>query len=501
MAKYSIADKDLNLVVLRYLLDSGFKHSAFCFENELRENGCGVDGDTISFATLKTIMQNSIRHKVLEPNASNLLTRQSDTDTDEDFSFLKPMDIIKEDANELKEIIKKRREKEKDEVEEKQGLEQADISPDSRSLSCKTSRSDLTILEGHTSWATVCAWSPTDSLLASGSSDWTTRIWRIPHGHCGSGEQKSPSSFVLKHFKTGKIRDASEERDLPSLAWNGDGSLLATGSCDFLARIWGCDGESITTLDKHKGSVSSLKWNENGDFLLSGSYDRTAVVWDTKTWQRKQRFKYHSDKVYDVDWMNNDTFATCSKDRKIYVWQIGEDIPIRKFSGHKHEVYAIKWDPTGSLLASCSGDKTVKIWRIDEQKHLYDFREHTELVRTISWRPPGPNGANNSNQQAVLASASFDSTIKLWDVGQGRLLNSLNVHRDAIYTIAFSPNCEYLASGGADQCLHIWSVKEGKIVKIRRMNVSIFAVCWNREGDKIAASLASGAVCVVDFRY
>lgn len=69
--------------------------------------------------------------------------------------------------------------------------------------------------------------------------------------------------------------------------------------CCFLlfAFLWcglKCAGELITTLDKHKGPLSSLKWNENGDFLLSGSFDRTAVVWDTKTWQRKQRFKYHS---------------------------------------------------------------------------------------------------------------------------------------------------------------------------------------------------------------
>lgn len=48
------------------------------------------------------------------------------------------------------------------------------------------------------------------------------------------------------------------------------------------------------TLIKHKGPIFSLKWNKKGDFLLSGSVDKTAIVWDTKTWECKQQFEFHS---------------------------------------------------------------------------------------------------------------------------------------------------------------------------------------------------------------
>jgi WD40 repeat protein len=47
-------------------------------------------------------------------------------------------------------------------------------------------------------------------------------------------------------------------------------------------------------LFKHKGPIFSLKWNKKGDFLLSGSVDKTAIVWDTKTWECKQQFEFHS---------------------------------------------------------------------------------------------------------------------------------------------------------------------------------------------------------------
>lgn len=131
-------------------------------------------------------------------------------------------------------------------------------------------------------------------------------------------------------------------------------------------------GELKQTLFKHKGPIFSLKWNKKGDFLLSGSVDKTAIVWDTKTWECKQQFEFHSGIIsmldclfltdlsffiaidlfdwiqpklaytcfyvaptLDVDWRNNSSFATCSTDNMIYVCKIGEQRPVKAFSGHE----------------------------------------------------------------------------------------------------------------------------------------------------------------------
>lgn len=74
------------------------------------------------------------------------------------------------------------------------------------------------------------------------------------------------------------------------------------------------------------------------------------------------------------------------------------------------------------------------------------------------------------------------------------------LEREPVYSVAFSPNGEYLASGSLDKSVHIWSLKEGKIVKTYTGNGGIFEVCWNKEGDKIAACFANNTVCVLDFR-
>ncbi|XP_027361139.1 WD40 repeat-containing protein HOS15-like isoform X1 [Abrus precatorius] len=375
--------------------------------------------------------------------------------------------------------------------------EPMDICTTSTSQPCEIPGSDVTVLEGHTSEVCACAWSPTGSLLASGSGDSTARIWTIAEGRCKSGSQDGPLNvLVLKHVR-GKTNEKSN--DVTTLDWNGEGTLLATGSYDGQARIWTTNGNLRSTLSRHKGPIFSLKWNKKGDYLLTGSCDQTAIVWDVKAEEWKQQFEFHSGPTLDVDWRNNVSFATSSTDTMIHVCKIGEDHPIKTFAGHRNEVNCIKWDPTGSLLASCSDDSTAKIWSMKQDKCLHDFREHSKDIYTIRWSPTGP-GTSNPNKKLVLASASFDSTIKLWDVELGKLIYSLNGHRDRVYSVAFSPNGEYLASGSPDKSIHIWSLKEGKIIKNYTGDGGIFEVCWNKEGDKIAACFANNTVRVLDFR-
>ncbi|ONK60026.1 uncharacterized protein A4U43_C08F13430 [Asparagus officinalis] len=554
----TITSEELNFLVFRYLQESGFTHAAFALGYEAGINRSPIDGNLIPPGALVTFVQKGVQYIELEANLEG-----GNPAYEDDFSLLQPLDIITKDVDELQRIIKEKkaklqkeqdaekdlgrerererqerdkdRDREKEKVEKDKELERErekdkqpeehknmdiveecedkvkvkinqngviagpepmDITPSAPSVACAISISDVTVLEGHSSEVFACAWSPTGSLLASGSGDSTARIWTIPDGPCGSSMQNLPPRVqVLKHFK-GRLE---KSKDVTTLDWNGEGSLLATGSYDGQARIWSKDGELKNTLTKHKGPIFSLKWNKKGDYLLSGSVDKTAIVWDTRTWEYKQQFEFHSAPTLDVDWRNNVSFATCSTDSTIYVCKIGENRPLKVFAGHQGEVNAIKWDPTGSLLASCSDDWTAKIWSLKQDKCVHDFKEHQKEIYTIRWSPTGP-GTNNPNQQLLLASASFDSSIKLWDVELGRLVYSLNGHRQPVYSVAFSPNGQYLASGSLDQCLHIWSVKEGKLLKTYSGGGGIFEVCWNKEGDKIAACFSNNTVCVMDFR-
>jgi WD40 repeat protein len=97
----------------------------------------------------------------------------------------------------------------------------------------------------------------------------------------------------------------------------------------------------------------------------------------------------------------------------------------------------------------------------------------------------------------ALKSVLLPSGGKAWSFGNH---SSWHACSEPVYSVAFSPNGEYLASGSFDKCLHIWSVKDGSLVKTYRGSGGIFEVCWNREGDKVAACFSNNTVCVLDFR-
>lgn len=60
-------------------------------------------------------------------------------------------------------------------------------------------------------------------------------------------------------------------------------------------------------------------------------------------------------------------------------------------------------------------------------------------------------------QLVTLCSASFDSTVRLWDVERGVCIHTLTKHQEPVYSVAFSPDGKHLASGSFDKCVHIWN--------------------------------------------
>lgn len=213
----------------------------------------------------------------------------------------------------------------------------------------------------------------------------------------------------------------------------------------------------------------------------------------------RQQFCFHTAPTLDVDWRDTRTFATCSTDRTIQYCALGEERPRRTFTGHTDEVNAIKWDAMGTLLASCSDDGTAKIWNPDKDSFVQNLCEHTKEIYTIQWSPTGP-GTDNPNKPVHLASASFDATVKLWDVECGKSIYTLSRNDESVYSVAFSPSGEYLASGSLAGHLCIWSVKDGALIKTYQGSGDIFEVAWNHSENKIAACYSTNVVTILDFR-
>ena len=371
------------------------------------------------------------------------------------------------------------------------------LPPNADDVETNTPPNQILKLEMHESEVFMCAWNPifTD-LIATGSGDASARIWQV------GGIKAAAGLTTVKLLPHGSDPRDRKNKDVTTLEWSSDGTLLATGSYDGVARVWARNGALIHTLRGHTGPIFSLKWNKQGNFLLSGSYDKTTIVWDVSgsTGFVEQQFTEHQAPALDVDWKDNLTFASCSTDKTVHICRVGVSRPLKVYVGHADEVNAVKWDPSGRYLASCSDDCTAKIWDVesDRKDPLYDLKDHEQEIYTVKWSPTGP-GSKNPQKKSLLATASFDGSVRLWSVDDGSCYRVFNRHKDSVYSVAFAPSGDYLASGSLAGQMYIWDIEKKKHIKSYKGKGDIFEVAWNKEESRVAACFSSNVVAIVDF--
>lgn len=92
---------------------------------------------------------------------------------------------------------------------------------------------------------------------------------------------------------------------------------------------------------------------------------------------------------------------------------------------------------------------------------------HQKLVNHVSFSPDG----------RLVASASFDNSVKLWDGNTGKFIASLRGHVAPVYQVCWSSDSRLLISSSKDTTLKIWDLKTKKI----KLDLPghIDEVCWN----------------------
>ncbi|MFJ9815928.1 AAA family ATPase [Streptomyces sp. NPDC101151] len=126
--------------------------------------------------------------------------------------------------------------------------------------------------------------------------------------------------------------------------------------------------------------------------------------------------------------------------------------------GHTGAVYLTSFSPDGKTLATASYDRTVRLWNVADRSRPRPLGKpltgHRSWVSSAVFSPDGH----------TLASAGDDGTIRLWDVTDpahpAPLGRPLTGHKSTIYLVAFSPDGRTLASASEDRTVRLWDVAD-----------------------------------------
>ncbi|SCV69775.1 BQ2448_1169 [Microbotryum intermedium] len=300
-------------------------------------------------------------------------------------------------------------------------------------------------LPGHTDRAWQVSWSPSAPLLASCSSDKSIRFYSYtpPRSTASSSSPSSPPP----RFSFSSSIPSAHPRTIRSLSFSPTGQTLTTASFDSTVGVWS------SSTDKDDNEQTSTEWETAGDSLEGHESECKAAQWSS----------------------DGSLLASCSRDKSVWVWEgalaEGESKPwwnpllglgtLQADSG----IALLFWY---SYLRSATSSPSHGIHKT---RYVFPETQEIEISPLTVLRTP--------NHTKLLASASYDDTIKLYAADpyddEWSCVYTLVGHTSTVWAISFSPCGTYLASAGDDRTIKIWQrspktspVETGQIGEAKR---------------------------------
>ena len=339
------------------------------------------------------------------------------------------------------------------------------------------------ILSGHTNWVTSLAFGPGEvgengaapPVLASGSTDGTVRLWRPGEG----------LAFRLPDGKPVK-----------AVAITPPGSWLAAAGNGGAVYMWNLDDVSdpvdpavpaaLPMGSERPGMIFALAFSPDGTRLAAAARNGTFLVWDinlddpSRTPPPRGFGQAVAEDEFDDRiecspnlspllnpqmWSvafspDNRTIAAGDSNGVIHVVDLdAEGAPsILELEGHAGGIGSLAFSRDGAWLASASCDTTVRLWasgvsgfaEAQQSGSARVLRGHDEAVLAVGFSADG----------RLLASGSQDQTIRLWELDQPEDdPGVLGGREEWVRAVAFSPDGKTLAASSADATIRLWTVQ------------------------------------------
>ncbi|CAN7104170.1 unnamed protein product [Brassica rapa subsp. narinosa] len=252
-----------------------------------------------------------------------------------------------------------------------------------------------------------------------------------------------------------------------------------------------------------RSKLSCLSWNKHEkNHIASSDYEGIVTVWDVTTRQSLMEYEEHEKRAWSVDFSRTEPsmLVSGSDDCKVKVWCTRQEASVLNID-MKANICCVKYNPGSSNF--------IAVGSADHHIHYYDLRNISQPLHVFSGHKKAVSYVKFlSNNE--LASASTDSTLRLWDVKDNLPVRTFRGHTNEKNFVGLTVNSEYLACGSETNEVYVYHKEITKPVTSHRFgsldmeeaeeeagSYFISAVCWKSDSPTMLTANSQGTIKVL----
>jgi platelet-activating factor acetylhydrolase IB subunit alpha len=248
----------------------------------------------------------------------------------------------------------------------------------------------------------------------------------------------------------------------------------------------------MKTLKGHTNAVNSLSFTPAGNYLASASNDLSIKIWDFDTHTCVRTLRGHDHTIscvkfipaqnvfptqgednitIDVTAAGTKSLLSASRDHTVKLWDLETGFCDHTFSDHSDWVrtLAIR-NNDGSVWASSGHDQVICVYDTPTKKKIAELRGHEHVVESLAFLceavfPKNINPSRVETQRDYLASGGRDRTVRLWSIKDATCLQVFTAHENWVKSVLVHPSGNYIISAGDDRTIRVFDIKANRCLR------------------------------------
>lgn len=264
-------------------------------------------------------------------------------------------------------------------------------------------------------------------------------------------------------------------------------------------------GQTIRTFCGHRLYLHAAALSADGTLLATGSEDATVTLWDTKTGKLIRRMKGHSGKITDLSFsadgkhiVTSAEGSSCDQSNAI-VWsvKVGENEAVLKGSSlPKGQVLHVAFAADGSQVILGMNSLEIVLWQ---------FPKNGTRVLRHEGLPAGVNSTDGCSlsaavHQNLLACASFDGRIAIWNTSQAKLVRDVGAAKIGAPGVCMSADGRLVLAGYVGNLAILWDAESGRSLHRFERSDWVSTVAFSHDQTKAALGEYDGTITIWDLK-